>query len=329
MGLFSSLLKPKNQKKPLSTRAVTIQNLLPKAQQGDLPSILALAKEYAYGVTDMGITLQESREEAARWYQKAAERGNGDAMLNLGQLYDPSYGLIIRKDPALALSWYERACDAGQMKACARVGRLALASRDYAKARKYFAMGAQENDAQALVSLGRLYALGQGVTQDFQKALIFYRRAAAYGSSFAELHLGDMYYSGTGVDADMEEAASHYMVAKQKNVPAAEAMVDYMMLRGEIPLTKPENDVFQHLLRLSDGFSRDRGGYLIATFFEEGYGLDQDYGKAVKYYELSAKAGFLPAMKKLRVLEGMSWPGHEANQEKADYWSTKIREAEE
>lgn len=49
--------------------------------------------------------------KAHRWYEKAAQHGNTDAMINLGRLYEQ--GLGVAQDHSKALEWFRKAIDAG------------------------------------------------------------------------------------------------------------------------------------------------------------------------------------------------------------------------
>ena len=327
MSLFSNLFK---QKAPANDKKTTINRLIEKAEHGDVESMLELGKEYRNGATELGITLQESRETAVKWLERAALHSNVEAMQLLGDMHNPLLAMTVRKDAAIALYWYDLACTLGDRKSCIYAGRLLLGvdgvEKDYRKAANFFELGANENNAACARHLGRLYELGRGRPQSYQKACSLYLKAASLGDPFAELYLGDLYYYGRGIFESKEEAAFHYKIAKSKNVADAEAMLDLMMLRGEVPLTASENDVFHHLLRLSEGFSRDRAGYILGTFFETGFGVDIDLDKAVHYYELSAKADNRDSMKRLCMLECLEWPGHTPDYEKAAYWEAKSKE---
>ena len=233
MGLFSSLFK---QKQPANDRKTTITRLIEKAEHGDVASMLELGKEYRNGATEMGITLQESRETAVKWLERAALMNNAEAMRLLGDLYNPLLAINVRKDPAMALKWYDLAIIAGDRKACAYAGRFLMGmegvKKDYSKAAAFFELGANDNNRECMRHLGRMYELGQGRPKQYHKALSLYSKAAALGDPFAELYLGDLYYYGRGISVNYEEAAFHYKVAKGKNVADAEAMLDYLKQGG-------------------------------------------------------------------------------------------------
>jgi TPR repeat protein len=71
--------------------------------------------------------------KAREWYEKAAEKGDTTAMVNLGLLYDNGRG--VAQDYAKAREWYEKAADRGVPKAKAQLERLPI--REAAAAGRY------------------------------------------------------------------------------------------------------------------------------------------------------------------------------------------------
>jgi len=72
--------------------------------------------------------------------------------------------------------------------ACFGLGQAALAESipDF---KKFYRAANQENtDAQ--LNLGMLYANGQGVGKDYEKALKWFRRAAGHGDAIGQYNLG-------------------------------------------------------------------------------------------------------------------------------------------
>jgi hypothetical protein len=82
-----------------------------------------------------------------KWYRKAAEQGDADALNNLGVMYDNGRG--VPQDHAEAVKWYRKAAEQGFVS--------------------------------ALNNLGVMYDLGKGVPQDHAEAYIWYSLAAAGG----------------------------------------------------------------------------------------------------------------------------------------------------
>lgn len=52
-----------------------------------------------------GFGVEEDYKEAVKWYRKAAEQANRDAMLSLSIMYGD--GLGVEKDPAESDKWYK------------------------------------------------------------------------------------------------------------------------------------------------------------------------------------------------------------------------------
>ena len=68
-------------------------------------------------------------------------------------------------------------------------------SQDYARARHFYELAANQGHAVAQNNLGYLYHNGLGVTQDYAKARHFYELAANQGNACAQNNLGYLYRS--------------------------------------------------------------------------------------------------------------------------------------
>ena len=77
---------------------------------------------------------------------------------------------------------------------------------------------AEQGDAWAQLSLGYMYADGEGVPQNDTEAVRWYRMAAEQGNAWAQTILGFMYATGEGVSENDAEAVRWYrMAAEQGN----------------------------------------------------------------------------------------------------------------
>ncbi len=81
-------------------------------------------------------------------------------------------------------------------------GDAALQRGDYATALKVWRLLADQGNPVAMIDLGGMYELGQGVPQDFAEAVKWYRLAADQGDVEALAVLGLMYETGQRVRAD-------------------------------------------------------------------------------------------------------------------------------
>ena len=71
---------------------------------------------------DQGRGVAQDYAQARQWYQKAAEAGNADAMVNLGFLYEKGWG--VTQDYAQARWLLQQAAEAGIGDAMVNLGRL-------------------------------------------------------------------------------------------------------------------------------------------------------------------------------------------------------------
>jgi TPR repeat protein len=70
---------------------------------------------------------------------------------------------------------------------------------DTAQAFRWYHEAALQEDADAQLALGLMYARGSGVEQDVVRAVHWFRRAAIQGRSAAQAALGLMYETGRGI----------------------------------------------------------------------------------------------------------------------------------
>jgi TPR repeat protein len=100
-------------------------------------------------------------------------------------------------------------------------GVAAYRAKDFATARKHWAIAVAAGDLTAQNNLGYLFYYGLGGPQDPQGAVSLWRMAAAGGHSEAQWHLGHAYQDGKGVPRSNVEAYAWYRCA----VVSAEAAV--------------------------------------------------------------------------------------------------------
>lgn len=92
---------------------------------------------------------------------------------------------------------------------------------------------AQEGDADAMVSLGAMYAFGRGVPQDDNEAVKWFLKAADLGHAKAMYNLGVMYAKGKGVGQDEREAVKWYHKAADMGVAPAMFSLGDAYAKGE------------------------------------------------------------------------------------------------
>ena len=81
---------------------------------------------------------------------------------------------------------------------------------------------AEQGNAKAQFSLGKMYYEGQGVRQDYAEAVQWYRKAAEQGYAEAQFNLGNMYADGQGARQDYAQAVHWYRKAAEQGVAEAQ-----------------------------------------------------------------------------------------------------------
>src|SRR5580658_3031045 len=114
--------------------------LLVKANGGDVAAQVAVGESY-----EAGTGVPKDLQQAAAWYQKAADKNDMSGELHLAALYRDG-GKGFARDMAQAAVWFQKAADQG--------------------------------DVEAEATMGTLYSMGQGVDVNYAEAYYWLYLAA-------------------------------------------------------------------------------------------------------------------------------------------------------
>jgi localization factor PodJL len=124
-------------------------------------------------------------DEAAKWYDRAAQAGVVPAIFRLGTFYEK--GMSVKKDAEIARRYYLQAAERGNAKA---MHNLAVLDADgggkganYKSASQWFRKAADRGVADSQFNLGILYARGIGVEQNLAESFKWFSLAAAQGDA--------------------------------------------------------------------------------------------------------------------------------------------------
>ncbi|OKO78264.1 hypothetical protein AC629_30660, partial [Bradyrhizobium sp. NAS80.1] len=152
------------------------------AMKGDATAAYEIGVRFAEG---KGIAA--NYDEAAKWYDRAAQAGVVPATFRLGTLYEK--GLGVKKDADIARRYYTQAAERGNAKA---MHNLAVLDADgggrganYKSAAQWFRKAADRGVADSQFNLGILYARGIGVEQNLAESYKWFSLAAAQGDADA------------------------------------------------------------------------------------------------------------------------------------------------
>jgi localization factor PodJL len=144
------------------------------AINGDATAAYEVATRYADG---QGVAA--SLEEAARWFERAAQGGLAPAQFRLGSLYEKGQGV----------------------------------HRDLKNARRLYVAAAEQGNAKAMHNLAVLYAEGIDGRQDYKTAGQWFQKAAAYGVPDSQYNLAILYARGLGIEKSLPEAYKWFSLA--------------------------------------------------------------------------------------------------------------------
>ena len=188
-------------------------------------------------------------------------------------------------------------------------------------------LAVQHGDIQAIYELGKLYQLGEGVTQShrkafdlfeeaarlgsmqsqnsfnvgtdkevkegYKRAVFWYERAARQGNATAQTNLGRMYFEGRGVKKDYEEAFYWFAKAVRQENSTAQVYLGKMYEEGKG--VKKDYDKALHWY----GRAAHQGDSIAQTdlgrMYLDGKGVEKDYEKAFYWFKKAADGGLVEA----------------------------------
>jgi hypothetical protein len=144
-----------------------------KAKFGDVKSQLELGLMYYKGKE-----IERNIEKSIHWLEKACKNENTTAMYYLGCINQ-----FIKKNYVEAAKLYEKAANRGQVDAQRALGDLYLSGKgvqgEPKKSLYWFTLAAESNNAEAQFYVGEFNCFGHGIEVNIEKAIYWYKLAAA------------------------------------------------------------------------------------------------------------------------------------------------------
>lgn len=170
-----------------------------------------------------GTGVPKDAAEAARWFQKAAAAGDGNAMYSLGSMHVREAGGL-KKDPKETARLYAEASDKGHI----------LASYDF----------------------GTMLWSGEGVKQDREAGKAYMERAAEGGFGRAQYNLGMFLLDEAAGFKNPAEAAKWLRAAADQKVVEAQNNLGTLYCKG-IGVPKDRVECLKWLILAADGGHAD------------------------------------------------------------------------
>jgi len=252
------------------------------AEQGDPDALIAIGHLYERGACIPA---------AVGWYDRAAKRGNSDALVRLAWFYFDGRGVL--RDRAHAFELFRCAANQGDFRA-----QLQLAwmyengigvDCNQQIGRELTRKTEETTNTDKLRELASMYSRGNGVERSEKKAAQLYRKAAELGDSFAQYILGNSYEQGEGVAKNYKMAASWYRKAAEQNESSAQYSLAILYLDGK----GVSRDVDEAVRWCSKAAKQDDADalFLLAQLYESGTGVPQDFRKAIEMYAKVQQSG--------------------------------------
>jgi localization factor PodJL len=138
----------------------------------------------------------------------AALRGEPAAAFEIAVRYAEAKG--VPANYGEAAKWYERAAQKGIVPAMFRLGTILEkglnGKKDADAARRYYVLAAERGNAKAMHNLAVLDADGGGKGPNYKSAAVWFRKAADHGIADSQYNLGILYARGIGVEQNLAES---------------------------------------------------------------------------------------------------------------------------
>jgi TPR repeat protein len=205
---------------------------------------------------------------------------------------------VAAADIATAIK-YCKAAASSSRRALYELGRAYAAAQQSSEALGAYRAAANKGSTSAMVELGVMLALGQGVAKDDAQARDLFERAAEAGNPRGATNLMALGASG---GAPSDPARARTLLAKASET-SAEAQYQLGMMYAE-GLGGPKDDVSARAL-FEKAAAQNHAGALerMGAFAQYGRGGPQDSAAAKSYYERAAALGNDDAKAALKRIE--------------------------
>lgn len=181
----------------------TFESVHLEAEKGDPEAQYVLGHYYF-----IGDGVGQNRNEAAKWFLKAANRGNIYAQVSLGVCYQGGVG--VAQDLTEALKWYRKAADQGYADGEFHVAGIYYdglgVKQDKTESLKWMERAAKQGKPLAQFLAGLEYFVGMDVKMNDKKGVELIEKAANQGEPAALHYLSAAYFLGKGKQQDYLEA---------------------------------------------------------------------------------------------------------------------------
>ena len=238
-----------------------------------------------------GHELEQSYEEAVRYYLLAENEGHALAQHNLGVMYYS--GQHVEQNFQKAFEYFSLAakqeCSYSQYNLGLMYAKGVYVEQDLKKAFEWYSLAAKQEYPYSQYNLGVMYTKGIYVKQDLEKAFEWYSLAAKQGDAKAQYNLGNMYYHGRHVQKNYEKAFEFYSSAAEQGLASAQCNLGGLYYRGEYVGENDQKAFEWYSLAAEQGHAKAQSK--LASMYYLGFHITQNFQKVFELYSLAAAQG--------------------------------------
>jgi TPR repeat protein len=251
-----------------------------------------------------------ARAEGLRLIQRAADAGSAEGEHRLALIYANGEAGIPRDD-ARAAQLFEKAAEKGNRRAQLNIGTLYWRGqgvpRDLIQARAWLEKAAADGNVHAIYALGRAMSeSAPPASADPARAADLFRQAAERGHMFAALRYGMALADGAGVKKDQAAAQRWFLTAQQNGVPEGALAMGDMLARAPATRDKAANEKMLKTaiswFEMAANSGVPSGQFKLANAYLAGSGVARDPGQAQFWYGRAAQQGLPEAQQALGVM---------------------------
>ena len=188
-------------------------NLAVSYYNGDAVNV-DVATSYAWFTLAKEAGVKDAADSVARMNTELRPSEIDAGLKIIARMY--AEGTEIKQDEAESVRWYRVAAEHGDKEAQVSVGEALIAGRgtpvNYVEGRKWCELAAKQASPAGLYCLGNVYRAGLGVQKDMPQAMKYFSSAARFNVP-ARRALGEMYENGEAGKVDRIEALGWYLQA--------------------------------------------------------------------------------------------------------------------
>lgn len=281
-------------------------------------------------IYDEGLGVSENYQAARHWFEKSAEQNNADALFYLGEFYMDGTGVL--QDVKKGKQLYQKAAKLGSSHAMNNLGLLAKQAGRTEEAISLYQQAISAGSDVSLLNLGRLYQeIGEYTKSEEILTIALGKNRAIRAEALNKL--GTLYTRINFKGYDIKKAEGYYLESVKLGSDVSlnnlgmlyfhndeyNKAFDYIKMAADKNLPDAINNLgalYQHGYGVKQDYAKaillyaksarmgSPGAYFnLGGMYEHGEGVTQDDTKALEYYEQALAAGHYPAQKKIDLLK--------------------------